>query len=378
MGRRPLPPAPPADAYGLTLGELETKCRHRLWKGKASEIDSQRRLNMFVHLMGPDMLISRIRKEHLEDLQETLLAQSNGRGGTYSPATVNRIMVAGSKALAWAVDNEYLNRKPKFPLLEEDNEKNAWIREQDVPRFAQFVMEHQGWRYAVALMTLLVTGLRVGELLKLEPHQLEQEYNGLWFLRLKARQTKRKKPRSVPIPESLARPLMEMLTDGEGVPTYRQLWRTCKTASRYLGLPEGVTPHVLRHSAATLMTRKGVPTATVAKLLGHSSIKTTQRYDHWVPAHNPLDTYVGGPSEAEQLSYRMQNVPIDLPKTYPKDDLDPSQRAYIWGRFGHDVRTKRATGGLGGNRTPVQGFAVRPATHSITSNPLKSRDKQEE
>lgn len=45
-----------------------------------------------------------------------------------------------------------------------------------------------------------------------------------------------------------------------------------------------VTPHVLRHTAAMAWRAKGVDLATIALLLGHASVQTTQIYEHADPA----------------------------------------------------------------------------------------------
>jgi site-specific recombinase XerD len=45
-----------------------------------------------------------------------------------------------------------------------------------------------------------------------------------------------------------------------------------------------VTPHALRHTAAMAWRAKGVDLATIALLLGHESIQTTQIYEHADPA----------------------------------------------------------------------------------------------
>jgi len=53
-----------------------------------------------------------------------------------------------------------------------------------------------------------------------------------------------------------------------------------KRLARDAGLGRRVTPHMLRHTAATLLIETGVDIRFVQRLLGHSSIATTEIYTH--------------------------------------------------------------------------------------------------
>lgn len=56
---------------------------------------------------------------------------------------------------------------------------------------------------------------------------------------------------------------------------YRSFKEACKKARI-----EGIRFHDLRHTAATRLVEAGIPLHAVAELVGHSSIRMTERYSH--------------------------------------------------------------------------------------------------
>jgi integrase len=163
----------------------------------------------------------------------------------------------------------------------------------EAPRWAEW---RPLWR------TALLSGLRLGELRGLRRQDVElapEDAQGGW-LRVRQQWTrdagkdvlstpKGRKTRNVPVTPPLARTLRAHLTEqshelvfgnAEGRPFSD--WR-CRSALRGLMRELGMaplTPHELRHSAATLNLAAGVPLSLVSWFLGHTTSAITQVYLH--------------------------------------------------------------------------------------------------
>ncbi|MBO9547146.1 tyrosine-type recombinase/integrase [Caulobacter sp.] len=136
--------------------------------------------------------------------------------------------------------------------------------------------------FAIAVLLLLSVGLRVGELVALAPSDLDAAGS----LRVKG---KGRRERRVPIVDPRLRTLVTALASPEravlfnaqsggwSTQAFRQRLRLFAVEAQ---VSRKVTPHMLRHTAATLLLEDGVDLLFLQRLLGHENISTTAIYAH--------------------------------------------------------------------------------------------------
>jgi len=91
--------------------------------------------------------------------------------------------------------------------------------------------------------------------------------------------------------------------------TPRTIQRIVRSRAIRAGIQSKVTPHVLRHSFATNLLRKGADIRSVQAMLGHANITTTQVYTHVTDRHllSIHKEFHGLASSSENLSPELED-----------------------------------------------------------------------
>jgi len=155
----------------------------------------------------------------------------------------------------------------------------ATINEVELTRLKEAKVEknpliHQ--RNNLILDFLLYSGLRINELVQIK-HQ-DWQGNQLRIL------GKGNKVRFVLLPEFLINHLNPtspdyLFTNQRGNPIKAEYIRwLLKARAELAGINKRITPHTFRRSFATLLYQNGAQLLTIQKLLGHSSVQTTEKY----------------------------------------------------------------------------------------------------
>jgi len=190
--------------------------------------------------------------------------------GKYAPATINRslgAMKAGLK-LMWQQGKTPVNYGDHIKRLPENNERTVYLTMEEVRKIADQASE----TVRAAIWIALLTGCRRGEVCKIAAEDITET-----SIRIQAGNTKTLRYREVPIFPAL-RPWLKYLP----LPiNYEGLKTGFRRAREKAGMSH-VHYHDLRHSCATILLAPPInaPLHVVRDILGHTSVKTTERYAH--------------------------------------------------------------------------------------------------
>jgi len=210
-------------------------------------------------------------------------AEARYRQGV-KPGTVATNLGILRAALNWAAGEKLIPREPPMELPQAPPPRDRWLTEAEAQRL---LASAETPHIRLFIMLALHTAARASAILDLTWDRVNDRFIDLNPL---GRVRTRKGRAIVPMNPVLAAALVEArsgaLTDyvveWAGQPVL-SIKKGFKRAAQRAGLSD-VTPHTLRHTAATWMVQAGVPIAKVAGYLGHRDSRTTERvYGHHAP-----------------------------------------------------------------------------------------------
>jgi integrase/recombinase XerC len=227
--------------------------------------------------------------------QEVRAYLAHMRTAGYSSATIARKLAAIRSLYKYLVRTGRIEASPvsvvrtpkqdkRLPKCLDIEQVTALITAPDESTFL-------GARDRAILETIYSAGLRISELVALNGDSLEEISE---TLRIRG---KGKKERLVPLGSKALEAIRGYLLKrnahfalgrdealfvnkfGRRI-TSRSVRRTFNKYLAIAGIPQRVSPHVLRHSFATHMLNAGADLRSIQEILGHESLSTTQIYTH--------------------------------------------------------------------------------------------------
>ena len=222
---------------------------------------------------SPELLSEEDIGAYLDYLRGCRKLSQSSLAGCYSG-----IKVLWEKVLGRSWDTLKLPRSKRVQALPEV------LSEEEV---RQLICRTKNLKHRALLKVLYTTGIRVGELVKLKPGDIDSKR-----MVVRVEMGKGRKSRYTVLSLSMLKELRAYWLDyrpraylfegavaGRHI-SIRTVQAVFKQACQRIGLGKQVGVHVLRHSFATHLLENGVDTLTVKALLGHSNVSTTARYVH--------------------------------------------------------------------------------------------------
>lgn len=187
----------------------------------------------------------------------------------------------------WARNARLIPFAPQVERPAKPAPKDRWLNRAEIDKLLAAPKAHH---VQLAILLMLATAGRVSAVLELTWERVNFEQG---TINLRTSETGPRKGRAVvPMNDGLRAALSsaekaamtDYVIEWAGEPIKRL--RTGFTAAAKAAGIKGVTPHVLRHTAAVHLVAGGTPMQKVSQYLGHSSISVTERvYARFAPDH---------------------------------------------------------------------------------------------
>lgn len=206
----------------------------------------------------------------MSDLAEVAAQINQDRAGAregviLSPGTIRNRLALLKAACRWAWKKHGLGdgdpaARMVLPVVR--NERHAYLTRQQM---LQACRACSHWEAQIAIRVAFYTGMRLGELLRVQPE------GDLLVLH----DTKNGDRRAVPVHPKIRHLLARLPLKSPKI-TIQRAWERAREKA---GL-QAFHFHDLRHSAASEMVNGGVDLYVVGKILGHRDSRSTERYSH--------------------------------------------------------------------------------------------------
>jgi integrase len=237
-------------------------------------------------------LLPRFGNRYMDEIsrQDIVMMHADRRASGAAPGSANRLLImmryCFNLALRWELPGIKGNPTKNVPLMAEDNKKERYLSEGEARRLYEAVCESENTMLQYIVPMLILTGARKREVLDAKWEDFDFDRR-LWRIPT----TKLGKPRHVPLSDGVLNLLSTMprnlksdhvFANPKTNKPFVSIFCAWNTARKKAGLAD-VRVHDLRHSFASLLINSGRSLYEVQKLLGHTQIKTTQRYAHLAP-----------------------------------------------------------------------------------------------
>jgi integrase len=224
---------------------------------------------------------------------------------THAPGSCNRLLILirylFSLPTKWDMPGVPKNPTAGIPLMKEDNIKERYLSTEEAQRLYEVLTRSDNLMLQYIIPMLILTGARKREVLDARWEDFDYERR-LWRIHT----TKLGKPRFVPMSDGVIKLLATTprydcewaFPNPKTLKPFVSIYNSWNAARCKAGLQD-VRVHDLRHSTASFLVNAGRSLYEVQRLLGHTQIKTTQRYAHLshdtlLDASNAVTRAVGG------------------------------------------------------------------------------------
>ena len=271
----------PTTLLALSAEELNAQRESKSEGTYSNNRNSDKQLNSFVRSRGEaDIALTALTIEFFDDYRFHLKKEG------YAPATINKHLCWLSRLMYRAVSQGAIRFNPFEQMkYEAVANKPRFLSKGDVAKLLAFPLQDEGAELSRRMFLFSVfTGLAFADLQSLRASQIETNREGKRYIR-KARQ-KTEVESLIPL-HPIAEQILSLYTKEKSKGDYKifpdtmskgKLSTHLKTVGLACGIRPPLTWHVGRHSFGTLTLEAGIPIESIAKMMGHSSIASTQIY----------------------------------------------------------------------------------------------------